>query len=520
MTPLPNLEAKIVIVGCGISGIGAALKLIKNGFKNVRIIEATGRSGGRIRTGRLGSNIVEIGANWIHGPSQGNPVFRLACQHGLLDPADTTEENQAMDVGGHPPWVPTFLRSSGGEVEPETLAPALEVFSQVMETVQGFSSGGGEPVASVGEFIRTELPRLAKDDWMAQGEGLWNLRMSFVNTMLKGECCINGTPTMEDLSLRACGLYQTLPGLDCTFPRGYEGLVDCLMRQLPEGTVAYNTPVCKVHWADGKHTGTHPHTLSQAHTHPVQVECASGEVFPADHVIVTVPLGYLKKHHTTLLSPPLPGHKAQSVERMGFGTNNKIFLEFAQPFWSPTTEVIYLLWEDEEHLRDTVPNIHTHWARKLFGFTVLKPTERYGHVLCGWIAGHESEYMESLPEAEVLNTVTQVLRRFTGIPSLSVCRMLRSQWFSEVYTCGSYSYPATGCSAVDIAHLAEPLPPAHTHTQPLQVLFAGEATHDSYFSTVHGALMSGWREADRLIAHHSSASASSSSSSSQLSSKL
>lgn len=54
MTPLPNLEAKIVIVGCGISGIGAALKLIKNGFKNVRIIEATGRSGGRIRTGRLG----------------------------------------------------------------------------------------------------------------------------------------------------------------------------------------------------------------------------------------------------------------------------------------------------------------------------------------------------------------------------------------------------------------------------------------------------------------------------------
>ena len=57
--------------------------------------------------------------------------------------------------------------------------------------------------------------------------------------------------------------------------------------------------------------------------------------------------GYLKKHHTTLLSPPLPLHKQHSVQRLGFGTNNKIFVEFESPWWDADCEVIYLVWEDE-----------------------------------------------------------------------------------------------------------------------------------------------------------------------------
>lgn len=39
---------------------------------------------------------------------------------------------------------------------------------------------------------------------------------------------------------------------------------------------------------------------------------------------------------------------------------------------------------------------------------------RNSHVLCGWIAGHEAEYMETLPEEEVKQAITKLIRTFTG----------------------------------------------------------------------------------------------------------
>ncbi|KAJ8418184.1 hypothetical protein AAFF_G00138930 [Aldrovandia affinis] len=411
MAFLQGLDSHIVIVGCGISGIGAAQRLLNNGFHNVRILEATGRCGGRIRTGRLGDKIVEIGANWIHGPSQENPVFRLACQYNLLDEESMSEENQTQDIGGHPPFVPNWFSSSGKRLGLELTEPTTLLFKNILQQCQDFHTSGREPVPSVGQYIKSEALRHASE-WR-DDKATRDLRLAMMSMMLKLECSISGTHTMDEVGLGAFGMYRTLPGLDCTFPRGYEGLVSCMVKELPKDIVSYNKPVKCIHWND---------SVLRAHasgrTFPVLVECENGESFPADHVIVTVPLGYLKKHQETLLSPPLPLNKVHSIQRMGFGTNNKIFLEFEQPFWDPDCEVIYFVWEDETVPVDVVPDMETFWMKKLFGFTVLRPVERYGHVLCGWIAGHESEHMESLSEAEVQHSMTQLIQRFTGNPTI------------------------------------------------------------------------------------------------------
>ncbi|XP_037535178.1 peroxisomal N(1)-acetyl-spermine/spermidine oxidase [Nematolebias whitei] len=490
-------NVKIVIVGCGISGIAAAHRLVKHGFQNVRILEATARSGGRIKTGRLGDIIIEIGANWIHGPCEENPAFCLARQYGLLDPKALTLENQGVDVGGHPQGLPNFFSSSGQKLNAEDVFSAQEMFAELLTECSEFQGQKGEPCASVGDFIRKEAKKRVAEKWKDINPATRSLLLCVISNMLKAECCINGAHSMDEVGLGAYGLYKSLPGLDCTFPGGYEGLTKNLMSELPDGLVTYNHPVQCVHWNDAEKT-----------ENSVTVECENGESVVADHVIVTVPLGYLKKHHSTLFHPPLPLHKLHSIQRIGFGTNNKIFVEFDAPWWDPDCELIHLVWEDEDAMVDQSPDLRRSWIRKLFGFTVLKPTERYGHVLCGWIAGHESEYMETLSEQEITREITQLIRRFTGNPTVTPRRIFRSQWFHDPWTCGSYSHLATDCSEQDLDNMMDPLPPRRSNAQPLQVLFAGEATHPCYFSTVHGALLTGWREADRLISHYSSVNSS------------
>jgi lysine-specific histone demethylase 1 len=55
----------------------------------------------------------------------------------------------------------------------------------------------------------------------------------------------------------------------------------------------------------------------------VRVTCHNGEVFEADEVVLTTPLGVLKSGSITF-DPPLPSWKEEVIERMGFGLLNKV----------------------------------------------------------------------------------------------------------------------------------------------------------------------------------------------------
>lgn len=61
---MANMYKKIIIIGAGASGIAAATKLLSNGFRNILILEAENRFGGRIKTIPFGENVLDLGAQW------------------------------------------------------------------------------------------------------------------------------------------------------------------------------------------------------------------------------------------------------------------------------------------------------------------------------------------------------------------------------------------------------------------------------------------------------------------------
>ena len=59
-------KQRILVIGAGMAGLTAARRLSEAG-RQVLVLEARDRVGGRIRTLREGDQILELGAEFIHG---------------------------------------------------------------------------------------------------------------------------------------------------------------------------------------------------------------------------------------------------------------------------------------------------------------------------------------------------------------------------------------------------------------------------------------------------------------------
>lgn len=73
-----------------------------------------------------------------------------------------------------------------------------------------------------------------------------------------------------------------------------------------------------------------------------------------------------------------------------------------------------------------------------------------------------------------------------------------ARWYSNPLFRGSYSCYTLKTEALGVgtSKLAQPI--NDSKGKPV-IQFAGEATSRKYIGTVHGAIGSGWREADRII---------------------
>ena len=223
-------------------------------------------------------------------------------------------------------------------------------------------------------------------------------------------------------------------------------------------------------------------------TKGTQVLCEDGEVFDADHVVLTTPLGVLKGE-TIQFDPPLPDWKHASISRLGFGTLNKLILVFDKPFWDVNQDMFGLLREPE--VKDSLDqeDYIANRGRFYFFWNCIKTTGR--PVLISLMAGDAAHQAETANDAELVAEVTQELSKiFRSQKVPEPLEIIVTRWGKDRFALGSYSYVGATSQPGDYERLAAPVGTLH---------FAGEATCATHPATVHGAYISGLRAAAEII---------------------
>ncbi|MCJ1451889.1 hypothetical protein MMC28_002229 [Mycoblastus sanguinarius] len=219
-----------------------------------------------------------------------------------------------------------------------------------------------------------------------------------------------------------------------------------------------------------------------------KVHCEDGDIFEADQVILTTPLGVLKDD-TVAFDPPLPPWKVGPIRRLGFGTLNKVILVYDTPFWNVEQDMFGLLREPEIKNSLDQEDYVANRGRFYFFWNCIKTTGR--PVLISLMAGDAAHQAEATTDAELVAEVTQELgKMFKQAQVPKPLETIVTRWGKDRFARGSYSYVGATSQPGDYEAMAAPVGTLH---------FAGEATCATHPATVHGAYISGLRAASEVI---------------------
>ncbi len=198
-------------------------------------------------------------------------------------------------------------------------------------------------------------------------------------------------------------------------------------------------------------------------------------VFEGSHVVVTAPIGVLKAGSITF-DPPLPDRKRLAIERMGVGRLEKIVFRFDTAFWRT----------DPDRARNLFRVADDTSCPMFFDLS-----EGAGApMLAALLTGRHSERLVDDPEPLVAEALAALEEMFPGRVERPLA-VRTTDWQRDPFTLGSYSTIWPETSEDDFAAMVEPVAG--------RLLFAGEATSVEHPGYVTGALVSGLREASRLL---------------------
>ena len=236
--------------------------------------------------------------------------------------------------------------------------------------------------------------------------------------------------------------------------QGYGALMARLGADLP---VELNNAVTRIDWS----------------ADPIRLTTARGTV-TARRVVLTVSTGILAAGDIDF-EPALPAWKQEAIAALPIGNHNRICLTFDDnPFGPDYPPGISLLADDAEPLTIRL---------RPFGFDYV----------VGLTGGRFADWLERAGQEASVDLMKEKLGQVFGtdLPR-KVTGNIVTAWRGDPWVRGAYSSALPG-QAHQRSALAESLDG--------RVLFAGEATSPEFFSTAHGAYLSGIRAAREITSN-------------------
>jgi monoamine oxidase len=201
---------------------------------------------------------------------------------------------------------------------------------------------------------------------------------------------------------------------------------------------------------------------------------ANGVSLEADYLIVTVPLGVLKNNAINFI-PPLPVDKSAAIANTKMGNINKFLLTWETAFWDTSLQFIG----------------YTPETKGKFNYFLNVKKFSSENALMTFAFGDYATTTESMSDQDVINEIMTHLQSIYGNSITNPTNMLRTKWGQNINSYGAYSFATNGTTSADFDTLSESVNN--------KLFFAGEHTNREYRGTVHGAYLSGIREADKII---------------------
>jgi polyamine oxidase len=418
------------------SGVAAA-RALHDASIQVVLLESRDRIGGRVCTDYTFGFPVDLGASWLHGVCDENPLAPLISRLGL--PLYRTSGDNSV-LYDHDLESFALFDMDGGKVPPELVEKVGVVFEDVLKETNKVREELSEDISISRAFsiVFERRPDLRLD-------GIGHKVLQWYLCRMEGWFAVDA----DTISLKYWDQEELLPGGHGLMVRGYLPVINTLAKGLD---IRLGHRVTKI---KRRYKG-------------VEVVVEDGTTFVADAAVVTVPLGVLKSKRIQF-EPKLPDWKEAAIAELGIGIENKIILHFEKVFW-PNVEFLGVVAE-------------TSYGCSYF----LNLHKATGHsVLVYMPSGQLARDIQKMLDEAAANFAFLQLKNILTDASPPI-QYLVSRWGSDINSLGSYSYDKVGKPHDLYNILRNPVD---------NLFFAGEATSSSFPGSVHGAYSTGLMAAE------------------------